>query len=239
MPPLLNYTHSGSSMIYTQTRRGVFLQRHNRFIAEVELDSAPVICHVKNTGRCRELLLPGVEVSLSLEDNPRRLTAYDLIAVRKGERWINIDSQLPNKAFHEYLLQSGFIPGITRIKAEAKYGNSRFDFYVETDKQRIFIEVKGVTLEQDNMALFPDAPTERGAKHLRELTACVAEGYTAMVVFVVQINEITGFMPNEAMDPVFSSALREACASGVNVQAFECLVTENTMMIAKQIPVLL
>ncbi|MCL1879976.1 MAG: DNA/RNA nuclease SfsA [Actinomycetia bacterium] len=170
-------------MIYTNTVKATFLSRPNRFIAHAKIGGETAVAHVKNTGRCKELLIPGATVILQESDNPERKTKYDLIAVYKGERLINMDSQAPNKVFLEYVKSGQHIDGITLIKLEAKYGGSRFDFYVEAGQRKIFIEVKGVTLEEDGVVLFPDAPTKRGVKHLNELAECVQEGYETQVVF--------------------------------------------------------
>ena len=183
-------------MIYNDIREGIFRSRPNRFIAEVEINGKVEVCHVKNTGRCKELLRPGATVYVNYVDSPSRSTKYDLAAVHKGDLLINMDSIAPNHAFGEYLRQGKFIDGVTHVKAEAKYGNSRFDFYVETANTRAFIEVKGVTLEENGVAMFPDAPTERGIKHLNELAACINDGYDAYTVFIVQMKGITHFTPN-------------------------------------------
>jgi len=169
-------------MVYNHIRKGIFISRPNRFIAEVEIDGKMEICHVKNTGRCRELLIPGAAVYVNHANSPKRSTAYDLVTVYKGESLVNIDSYAPNLAFGEYLRQEKFIDGITCVKSEAKYGGSRFDFYVETAASKAFIEVKGVTLEENGVAMFPDAPTERGIKHLNELAACIADRYSMRIM---------------------------------------------------------
>jgi len=198
-----------------------------------------VLCHVKNTGRCLELLVEDAEVSLSLATNPARLTAYDLIAVRKGERWVNIDSQVPNLVFADYLRQGRYLPLPLTYKREVYHGNSRFDFYYQTGDEEGFIEVKGVTLEQDDHASFPDAPTLRGSRHLRELMADCAEGYQAHMVFVIQMEGIKAFSANDSMDPEFGRTLREAIAKGVRVDAFECQVSADTLEISKPVPIIL
>ena len=172
-------------MKYDNIHEGIFIMRPNRFVAEVEIDGQTEICHVKNTGRCKELLMRGARVYLNKSDNLNRTTKYDLVSVYKGERLINMDSQAPNKVFLEYLRYGRYIDGITQIQSEVKYGGSRFDFYVEAGRRRVFIEVKGVTLEEDGAAMFPDAPTLRGVKHLNELAGCVKDGYEAHVVFVI------------------------------------------------------
>jgi len=226
-------------MIYDNICIGIFLARPNRFITHIKVDGKIEIAHVKNTGRCKELLIPGAKVILHKSGNPNRSTQYDLITVWKSDRLVNIDSQAPNKVFLE-LLQSGqYIDGITHIKPEAKYGGSRFDFYVEAGERKIFIEVKGVTLEDDGVVLFPDAPTERGVKHLNELAQCVQDGYEAQVVFVIQMSNVRHFTPNNKMHPAFGEALNAADRTGVKVAALDCVVTENSMVIGKPVPVML
>jgi sugar fermentation stimulation protein A len=224
-------------MIYTNITAVKFIARPNRFIAEVEVDGKTEIAHVKNTGRCRELLIPGATVYLSKADNPLRKTQFDLVAVLKGDRLINMDSQAPNKLFYEYLQSECYIENITLIKPEAKYGNSRFDFYVEAENRKIFIEVKGVTLEKDGIVFFPDAPTERGVKHLRELAASLQDGYEAQVVFVVQMNDVRYFTPNDKTHAAFGAALREASGLGVKVVVLDCDVTPDSLVIGKEIEV--
>jgi sugar fermentation stimulation protein A len=232
-------------MTYNNIRKGIFISRPNRFIAEVEINGNIEICHVKNTGRCKELLISGAAVYANKADNPNRSTKYDLIAVEKIGRdsslLINIDSQAPNTAFEEYLRQGRFfeMPNTSRIKAEAKYGTSRFDFYVETVASRAFIEVKGVTLEENGIALFPDAPTLRGIKHLNELAACVAGGYDAYVVFVAQMRGILHFKPNYKTHAAFGEALARAMNTGVKAIAFDCDVAPGGMTIGKQIPIMM
>ena len=217
-------------MTYKSIKEGIFLSRPNRFIAEVEIDGEVKVCHVKNTGRCRELLIKGVRVLLDRSDNPNRRTEYDLVAVYKGDMLINIDSQAPNAVFGEWLKEGGF-GDVKLIKPECFYKKSRFDFYVETADKRIFIEVKGVTLEEDGVAMFPDAPTERGVKHLTELSEAVKDGYEAYVYFVVQMNECRYFTPNKKMHPEFAETLKMASDSGVNVRAVKCDVTEDGLKI--------
>jgi len=224
-------------MVYVNTHPGIFLSRPNRFIAHVEVGGEPVLAHVKNTGRCKELLLPGASVVLQESDNPARKTKYSLIAVWKGPRLINMDSQAPNKVFLEHLQSGQFIDGITHIKSEAAYGNSRFDFYVETGARKIFIEIKGVTLEEDGVALFPDAPTERGVKHLNELIHCVQAGYEAQVVFVIQMRNVRYFTPNTRTHPEFAKALIAAEGAGVTVTALDCAVTENSLTVGTPVPI--
>ena len=234
-------------MKYCNVTIGTFIARPNRFIAHVMLDGETVVCHVKNTGRCRELLTPGARVVLSIADNPARKTKYDLIAVWKGDVLINMDSQAPNIAFGEWARRTGFPDGLTELRAETKYGNSRFDFYyrIAGDKERLynsrngegFIEVKGVTLENGGVAAFPDAPTERGAKHVRELIKCRENGFGAYIAFVVQMPGMKYVTPNSATDPDFAAALREAAAAGVHIIALECAVTPDSMEITGFLPV--
>lgn len=205
------------------------MSRPNRFIAMAELCGEPVVCHVKNTGRCKELLVPGAAVLLEESDNPARKTKYDLVSVYKGERLINMDSQAPNKICGEWLLNNPLFPGVTLIKPECRFGDSRLDFYLEYSGKKAFVEVKGVTLEEDGVVLFPDAPTERGVKHLKELIACVAAGYEAYAVFVIQMEGVRYFCPNEKTHPAFSAALKAAQTAGVRVLAFDCRVEPDTV----------
>jgi len=222
-------------MTYTNTKKGTFIARPNRFIAHVEIAGQLEIAHVKNTGRCKELLIPGAEVVLQKSDNPARKTKYDLIAVWKNQRLINIDSSAPNKVFAEYLESGQYVKGITHIKREATYGDSRFDFYAETATRKIFIETKGVTLEHDGIVQFPDAPTARGVKHLNELRQCIDEGYEAHVVFIVQMQDVQYFSPATEIHPAFAEALMEAEKAGVKVAAFDCLVSEDGLSIDKAV----
>ena len=217
-------------MRYENMVQGKFIKRPNRFIAHIEIQGKEEICHVKNTGRCRELLPEGATVWCQQFDDPKRKTKFDLITVRKGERLINMDSQAPNKAAMEWL-QSGGLGEISQLRAESKWGDSRFDFYFEKDGKSCYLEVKGVTLENDGVCAFPDAPTERGAKHLRELTALVRQGLGAYALFVIQMPDVKYLHPNDETDPAFGKALREAHAAGVQVLAMCCHVTESTMEI--------
>lgn len=226
-------------MRYDNIRAARFIDRPNRFIAHVELDGRPEVCHVKNTGRCRELLRPGAVVYLQENDNPARKTRFDLIAVEKGHMLINMDSQAPNRAFGEWAAAGDFLPGLTLIKPETAFGSSRFDFYLEAGTRRAFAEVKGVTLERDGLALFPDAPTERGRKHVGELMECAAQGYEAYLVFVIQMKGVRLFAPNSATDPAFSARLRQAAAAGVRILARDCLVTPESMDIDRPVEVVL
>ena len=214
-------------MEYGIVEKGIFLKRPNRFIAHVETSQGEQICHVKNTGRCKELLIPGTTVYLEKSPNPNRKTQYDLIAVEKGNLLINMDSQAPNQVAEEYLPR--LLPGLTAYRREQVWGNSRFDFYAEAAGERWFLEVKGVTLEMDGEALFPDAPTQRGVKHLQELVHCQAEGYRACVLFVVQMAGMRYVAPNRATHPEFARALEEAAAHGVRVEAVSCRVTPSTL----------
>ena len=223
-------------MRYNNMISGKFLARPNRFIAHMQIDGREEICHVKNTGRCRELLPAGAKVWCQQFDNPNRKTKFDLITVQKGQRLINMDSQAPNAAAKEWLL-SGGLGEITDVKGEYTHGDSRFDFSFVKDGRRCFLEVKGVTLENDGICAFPDAPTERGTKHLRGLTKLAQEGFGAYVLFVIQMADVKFLHPNDATDPNFGKALREAAAAGVQVLAMDCEVTESTMTIRNTVEV--
>ncbi|MBE6970987.1 MAG: DNA/RNA nuclease SfsA [Ruminococcaceae bacterium] len=224
-------------MRYREVVKATFLARPNRFIAHVLLDGEEVVCHVKNTGRCRELLLPGAEVWLERGNNPQRKTLYDLIAVRKGAQLINMDAQAPNRVFYQWASQ--LEPEMTALRAEYTYGQSRLDFCLETPQGLHLVEVKGVTLEENGHARFPDAPTERGIKHLRELMRAVEEGHKASAVFIVQMENVLDFAPNDVTHPAFGEALREAAATGVQVVAVNCRVTPDSLEILHPIPVVL
>ena len=226
-------------MRYGTVCSGRFIARPNRFIAHVEVDGQVEICHVKNTGRCRELLVPGVRVFLERAANPQRKTKYDLIAVEKGDLLVNMDSQAPNKAFGEFLQTGQLWPGLMAVRPEFTWGDSRFDYRLEDGDGPIFVEVKGVTLEQDGLVRFPDAPTERGVKHLNGLIRAVEEGYRAAVFFVIQMEGLRCFMPNDETHPAFGDALRRAAAVGVAVHAWECAVTPETLTIRRPVPVIL
>lgn len=226
-------------MRYQAVERGRFLTRPNRFIAHVEVDGHTEVCHVKNTGRCRELLLPGVPVYLEPSANPARKTKYDLIAVEKGNLLINMDAQAPNKVFGEWAAGGNFLPGLTLIRPEFTWEDSRFDFLLEDERGKIFVEVKGVTLEENGEVRFPDAPTERGVKHLHGLRRAVEQGHRAAVFFVVQMKGVTRFRPNDATHPAFGAALREAAENGVGVYAYDCLVTPDSLTIDAPVPILL
>lgn len=211
------------NMKYENIVKGTFIERPNRFIAICEIDGQKEICHVKNTGRCRELLQKGVTVYLEKSSNPNRKTQYDLVSVQKNDRLINMDSQIPNYVVAESL--NKLFNDIKLFKQEYKYGNSRFDIYVETDTEKIFVEVKGVTLENDGVVRFPDAPTERGIKHLKELQKAIKDGYRACVVFLIQMNNVKYFEPNYETHPEFAKELKKAYENGVEIYAFDSVVT--------------
>ena len=222
-------------MQYKNMVPGIFRARPNRFIAHIEIDGKLEICHVKNTGRCKELLIPGAKVWCQHFDSASRKTKYDLICVQKGDILINMDSQAPNAAAKQWLL-SGGLGAIENLKAEYTHGDSRFDFSFTKDAKQCFLEVKGVTLEHDGVCAFPDAPTERGVKHLKGLTAAAKEGYGAFVLFVIQMADVKYLRPHDETDPAFGKALREAAANGVTVLAMDCAVTQDSMEI--RLPVL-
>ena len=226
-------------MRYGEVKRGRFLARPNRFVAHVELEGERVVCHVKNTGRCRELLTSGAAVYLERAENPARKTPYDLIAVEKGDLLINMDAQAPNKVFGEWAAAGRFLPGLTALRPEFTWEDSRFDFRLEDHLGPCFVEVKGVTLEQDGLALFPDAPTERGVKHLRGLRRAVERGYRAALFFVVQMKGPRLFRPNDGTHPAFGQALREAAAAGVGVYAWDCAVTPESLTLDAPVEVAL
>ena len=223
-------------MKYKNITQGVFLSRPNRFIAKVNIEGTEHTVHVKNTGRCKELLVPGCTVYLEKSDNPARKTQYDLISVVKGERVINMDSQAPNAVFADWVKQQ--YPDAV-IKREKTYKDSRFDCYIETETAKAFVEVKGVTLEQDGHVRFPDAPTDRGIKHLHGLMDAVANGYQAAAFFVIQMEDVKSFSPNYDTHPQFGRALKEAQAAGVYILAYSCKVTPDTLEIDKPVPVIL
>lgn len=219
-------------MKYNKTVKAEFIERPNRFVAKVNLEGEEIYCHVKNTGRCRELLVPGATVWLEDSENPGRKYRYSLITVQKGERLVNMDSQAPNKAVYEWLKRGGLFENITLLKPESRYGSSRFDFYCEYEGKKAFIEVKGVTLENGNVVSFPDAPTERGARHVSELIECMKDGYEAYIIFVIQMKDVLYFTPNEEHDPIFASVLRKAQSEGVKIIAVDCNISETEMEIA-------
>lgn len=214
-----------------------FLSRPNRFVARVEAEGEELVCHVKNTGRCRELLVPGATVWLEESPNPSRKTKFDLIAVEKGDRLINMDAQAPNKVFGEWAAAGGFREGLTLLRPETTYGSSRFDFYWKSSKSRGFVEVKGVTLEEDGVVRFPDAPTLRGVKHLDELAKAREAGYEAAVCFVIQMENVRWFAPNDETHPEFGQALRRAAQAGVEILAMDCAVTPQSLTMGKSVPI--
>lgn len=214
-----------------------FLSRPNRFVARVEAEGEELVCHVKNTGRCRELLVPGATVWLEESPNPSRKTKFDLIAVEKGDRLINMDAQAPNKVFGEWAAAGGFREGLTLLRPETTYRSSRFDFYWESSKSRGFVEVKGVTLEEDGIVRFPDAPTLRGVKHLDELVKAREAGYEAAVCFVIQMENVRWFAPNDVTHPEFGQALRRAAQAGVEILAMDCAVTPQSLTMGKSVPI--
>lgn len=224
-------------MKYRNMEPAIFLERPNRFIAYVEQAGKREICHVKNTGRCRELLLPGAELYVQRSDNPNRKTALDLIVVRKGNELVNMDSQAPNRVVEEWLRAGNLCGPDAFVKPECKYGNSRFDFYIEDRERKLFMEVKGVTLEEDGIARFPDAPTERGVKHIQELMECRKAGYEAYLFFVIQMKGVHVLEPNDRTHPAFGETLREAAKAGVQVLAYDCLVKPDELVIDRQIEV--
>ena len=223
-------------MQYANIVPGKFLSRPNRFVAHIEIGGKEEIVHVKNTGRCRELLPPGAQVWCEKNNNPARKTAYDLISVKKGTRIINMDSQAPNAAAREWLEQGG-LGKIENLRPESRHGDSRFDFSFTRDGVSCFLEVKGVTLETDGVCAFPDAPTIRGAKHLRELTELAKSGYGAYILFVIQMADVEYLHPNDVTDPAFGKALREAAKAGVTVLAMDCRVTPDSMVIQSPVEV--
>jgi sugar fermentation stimulation protein A len=217
-------------MKYKNIKEAKFISRPNRFIANIEIDGDTKLCHVKNTGRCKELLIPDSKIFVQEVNNGNRKTKYDLISVYKGERLINIDSQAPNKVFYNWMQDSNYFTDITLIKPESRYKNSRFDFYVETSTRKIFIEIKGVTLEEDGVALFPDAPTERGVRHLKELCESIKNGYEAYIIFIIQMENVLYFTPNVKTHKAFGDALKNAKKAGVKILALDCKVTENSII---------
>ena len=224
-------------MKYKNTVRGIFKDRPNRFIAHVRIGDKLETVHVKNTGRCRELLVPDAEVILEKNDNPARKTKYDLICVNKEGRWINMDSQAPNEAAAEWIQGGGLFPEEVSVYRERKYGNSRFDIYVESPERKAFIEVKGVTLEENNIVRFPDAPTERGLKHVEELAECMQDGYEAYLLFVIQMKDVRKFQPNWNTHHRFGDALKAARETGVRILAMDCMIGEDFMRIQDPVEV--
>lgn len=225
-------------MRYDNILQGRFISRPNRFIANVEINNKIEVCHVKNTGRCKELLIPEeTTVFVQENDNPNRKTKYSLITVKKGDRLINMDSQVPNKVVYEWIKKGNLFNSPSLIKPEKKYDKSRFDLYVEEGSRKAFIEVKGVTLEEEGVVRFPDAPTERGVKHLKELCNCIDEGYEAYIIFVIQMKDVLYFEPNVRTHKEFGEVLREGKKHGVNILAVDCDVTENSIDIRDYVKV--
>ena len=224
-------------MRYDNIHKGKFLSRPNRFIANVEIDGKAEVCHVKNTGRCKELLIEGCTVWLEHSDSESRKTAFDLVAVEKGDRLINMDSQAPNKAVGEWLREKMPFGESFSVYPEKKYGNSRFDFYLESQDRKIFMEVKGCTLEKDGVVLFPDAPTLRGVKHIEELSHCLDEGCESYIMILVQMSDVKYFTPNYDTHPEFGEALEKASRKGVKILCYDCNVTHDSMTVGKPVKV--
>lgn len=226
-------------MTYSGMVQARFLERPNRFVAYVELNGTRQICHVKNTGRCKELLVPGAAVWLQPASNPARRTPYDLICVQKGDRLINMDSAAPNKIFGEWVEKTSYFGPNPVIRPEVTHGDSRFDFFIAAGGRHIFAEIKGCTLEAEGRCFFPDAPTERGVKHLNGLIRCVEEGLEACAVFVIQMQGVRSFSPNDATHPAFGEALRRCHGAGVQIIALDCFVTPDSITAGEFVPVLL
>lgn len=226
-------------MKYFNIKEGIFIKRVNRFIAHIEIDGKVEICHVKNTGRCKEILIKGNKVFVQEFDSDARKTKFDLISVYKGEKLINIDSQVPNKMFNEWVKLGNLFEDVKIFKNEVFYKNSRFDFYVEYGRKKAFVEVKGVTLEKDGVVLFPDAPTLRGVKHLNELIDAKKEGYEAYIVFIIQMNDVKYFVPNYDTHEEFGKILEICKDHGVNILAFDSIVSKNEIYINDSVKVLI
>ena len=224
-------------MEYSHTILATFLKRPNRFLAVCMVNGRETLCHIKNTGRCQELLIPGATVILEHAKHPGRKTDFSLIAVYKESMLVNLDSQAPNQAAYEWFLESGFFPGLSRLKREVTHGTSRFDLYAEYGDEKAFLEVKGCTLEKDGTALFPDAPTQRGVRHLMELEECVKEGFQAFLLMIIQMKPVKEFCPNRQTHPQFADALIHASSHGVHLLAFDCRVTPNSMTIDCPVPI--
>ena len=222
---------------YDDVKEAVFIKRSNRFVATVLLCGKETAVHVKNTGRLGELLVPGAKVYLAKSENPARKTAYDLVAVYRNGALFNVDSQVPNRVVQEALPR--YFSNITYVKPEYVYADARIDFYMEADGKRILLEVKGVTLDAGGTARFPDAPTLRGTKHLRHLAQSVRDGFTPYVFFCLQWQGATAFSPNEATDPLFAQALKDAVNAGVTPLAADCVVTENGIELHDDVPIFL
>lgn len=224
-------------MVYSDMVLGRFIARPNRFLAQVEINGNMEACHVKDTSRLSELLLPGSLVSLQAARTAGRKTAWDLIAVRRLEHWVNIDSQASNVVFGEWARKNSWFGEAAQLRPEVSFGNSRFDWYVQAEARRVFVEVKGVTLVKGRTAYFPGAPTSRGTKHLRQLIRCMEEGYEAMMAFVVKRDDADACTPNDEMDPGFGIALREAAARGLQTIGLTCNVTADSLSVCRIIDV--
>lgn len=223
-------------MRYPDIVPGIFISRPNRFIAHIEINGKEEICHVKNTGRCKELLPPQAQVWCQAFDSPKRKTKFDLVSVKKGNRIINMDSQAPNAVAREWLLLGG-LGEISQLRPESTYKSSRFDFSFMKGGKLCYLEVKGVTLENGGVCAFPDAPTLRGAKHIKELISAKNAGYGAYVLFVIQMQDVSYLHPNDATDPAFGEALRQAAAAGVEILAMDCSVTPDSLFINRPVEV--
>jgi len=224
-------------MRYKRIHKGIFINRPNRFIAHIEIDGKNEVCHVKNTGRCKELLIPGTVVYVEESDNISRKTKYDLIAVEKDKMLVNMDSQVVNQVVKDWLFAGGLYPKPRLIQPEYRYRDSRIDFYIEDDMRKALIEVKGVTLEEDGIAAFPDAPTLRGVKHIKHLVQAINDGFEAYILFVIQFKPVKYFVPNDKTHPEFGMALREAKEAGVNILAYDCLVTPDSIKIDETVDI--
>jgi|GEM_PF-32404 len=235
----IHYAFNPNKVMYSNIHKAIFLSRPNRFIANIEINGEEHICHVKNTGRCKELLIEGCTIYVKKHSNPNRKTNYSLISVLKGDKLINIDSQVPNKAVHKWLLQRNLFEDIEYIKPEYKYNNSRIDFFIKTKDKKILLEVKGATLEENGVVMFPDAPTERGINHINELIKAKKEGYETYIVFVIQMNTVKYFTPNDKTHPEFKDALLDAKDKGVNILAYDCYVTKESIAINNRCPIVL
>ncbi len=226
-------------MRYGHIVAGTFIERPNRFIAYCEIDGKRERCHVKNTGRCRELLVKGTKVYLSVPENPDRSTKYDLIAVMKGDRLINMDSQIPNDVAEEGIRKIPMFSDVTSIRREFTYGDSRIDMMAEGNGKRYLIEVKGVTLEDNEIVRFPDAPTERGVKHIGELVRSLKDNYIPCLLFIIQMDDVDHFEPNRSTDPAFADALADAAEAGVKILAYTCSVTPDSIELKEPVEVVL
>lgn len=224
-------------MQYERIEEAVFKSRPNRFIAHVVTGRGEEVCHVKNTGRLRELLVPDARIWVQRSNNPNRKTAIDLIAVEKAGQVVNMDSQIPNKVAEEWIRAGHLFSEHVKVRPETRFGNSRFDLYLEEGDRKMFLEVKGVTLEEDGVARFPDAPTERGVKHMEELITCKESGYEAGILFIIQMKGINYLEPNDRTHPEFGETLRRAARADVQVMAVDCLVTPDSIRADREIEV--